>query len=81
MTKTYGINFIQSRTQVDAYYNRDISLHKPGVVPNSSYSISPITSTRHKYELKQRIWPKKTVESWFANHSIDGKTFRSVLFY
>ncbi len=63
----------ESRNLVEPYYNRDTSLHKPGAIPNSSRIISPITSNRHKYELKQRIWPKKTVESWFANHSSDGR--------
>lgn len=63
----------QSRNLVDSYYNRDISLHKPGVIPYTSRLIPPITANRHKYELKQRIWPKKTVESWFANHSLDGE--------
>ncbi|CAF3717077.1 unnamed protein product [Adineta steineri] len=57
--------------QVTPYYDRDLSIHKPGVIPNSSRIISPITANRHKYELKQRIGPKKTVESWFANHSPD----------
>ncbi|CAF0895428.1 unnamed protein product [Adineta ricciae] len=59
----------RSRDLVAEYYNRDTSLHKPGVIPKSSRIISPITANRHKYELKQRIWPKKTIESWFANHS------------
>ncbi|CAF3076695.1 unnamed protein product [Rotaria sp. Silwood2] len=59
----------RSRNQVDAYYNRDISIHKPGVIPKSSRMISPITSNNHKYNLKQRIYANKTVESWFAHHS------------
>ncbi|CAF1094047.1 unnamed protein product [Rotaria sp. Silwood1] len=59
----------RSRNQVDAYYNRNISLHKPGVIPKSSRLISPITSNNHIYELKQRLYANKTVESWFANHS------------
>jgi hypothetical protein len=56
-----------------------MSLHRPGVIPNSSRIISPITSNRHKYELKQRIWPKNTVESWFATHSSDGKYLFHIL--
>ena len=41
-------------------------------MPHSSRRISPITSNGHKYELKQKIWPKQTVESWFQNHTPDG---------
>ncbi|CAF0921139.1 unnamed protein product [Rotaria sordida] len=59
----------RSRHPVEAYYNRDISIHKPGVIPKSSRIISPITSNYHKYDLKQRLYTSKTVESWFANHS------------
>ena len=65
--------FLKSRSQLDAHHTRHLSLHKPGVIPNASRDISPITPHRHKYELKQKIWPKKTVESWFANHSTDGR--------
>jgi len=58
---------------------RDLSLHKPGVVPHSSRKISPISSNHHKYEIKQKIWPKQTVESWFAKHSFDGRFILSFI--
>lgn len=66
-------DFLQSRSQLDAHPTRSLSLHKPGAVPNSSRNLSPISSHRHKYELKQKIWPKQTVESWFAHHTPDGR--------
>ena len=72
-------DFLQSRSQLDGYHTRSLSLHKPGVVPNSSRNLSPISSHRHKYELKQKIWPRQTVESWFANHTTDGRFIRSLL--
>jgi hypothetical protein len=63
---------LQSRNKLDAYQTRQLSIHKPGVIPESSRNISPISSNRHKYELKQQIWPKQTIESWFTKHSTDG---------
>ncbi|CAF1055622.1 unnamed protein product [Adineta steineri] len=63
----------RSRNNLDTYHNRTLSLHKPGVVPYSSQNHSPITSNRHKYELKQKIWPKQSMESWFSNHSLDDR--------
>ncbi|CAF0726173.1 unnamed protein product [Rotaria sordida] len=58
-------------SNLDVHHSRHLSLHKPGLIPKSSRNISPITPNRHKYELKQKIWPKQTVESWFQNHSSD----------
>ncbi|UJR33976.1 hypothetical protein I4U23_021392 [Adineta vaga] len=63
----------RSRSQLDTYHSRPLSLHKPGVIPYASQNISPITSNRHKYELKQKVWSKQSVESWFANHSFDDR--------
>ncbi|CAF3131487.1 unnamed protein product [Rotaria socialis] len=54
---------------VEVYYNRDLHLHKPGVIPKASRRTSAITSSRHKYELKQELGTNKTIESWFENHS------------
>ncbi|CAF2123694.1 unnamed protein product [Rotaria magnacalcarata] len=59
----------RSHTHLGTYYSRNLSLHKPGTIPKSCRNISPITSSHHKYELKQKIWPKQTVEAWFQNHS------------
>jgi len=67
---------LQSRSQLDISHSRNLSLHKPGVIPYASQNISPILSSRHKYELKQKIWPKQTIESWFENHSFDGRLIR-----
>ena len=50
-------------------------------MPHSSRRISPITSNGHKYELKQKIWPKQTVESWFHNHTADGKRCANVVLF
>ncbi|CAF0756699.1 unnamed protein product [Adineta ricciae] len=63
----------RSRSQLDICQNRPLSIHKPGVVPYASQNISPIRSNRHKYELKQKLWPKQSVESWFTNHSFDDR--------
>ncbi|CAF0776536.1 unnamed protein product [Rotaria sp. Silwood1] len=63
----------RSNSHLDVYNSRHLSLHKPGTIPKSSRNISPIIRSRHKYELKQKIWPKETVESWFQKHSRDDR--------
>ncbi|CAF0770164.1 unnamed protein product [Didymodactylos carnosus] len=59
-----------SRSQLD---HRSLSCHKTGVVPQTSKLLSPILPRQHKYELKQRIWPKETVESWFSHAGTDDR--------
>ncbi|CAF2469917.1 unnamed protein product [Rotaria sp. Silwood2] len=63
----------RSHSHLDVYHSRHLSLHKPGTIPKSSRNISPIISSRHKYELRQQIRPKQTVESWFQSHSRDDR--------
>ncbi|CAF0741601.1 unnamed protein product [Didymodactylos carnosus] len=66
---------LSSRRQLNynPTHNRNLSYHKTGVIPQSSKLLSPVLPRQHKYELKQRIWPKQTVESWFSHAAIDDR--------